>query len=83
MGKTHNVILSDSENRNYFSTVSNIESILGVHELTGHILLNLDKSEHWKILKMQREHPSWKKMTQPLKDLYKYLEENKPEYQKQ
>ena len=68
----------DSERRSYLSTESNVESVLGVHEFTGHGELGINSGQHWKILQMQRRHPSWGQTTQSLKELYKYLEYNKP-----
>lgn len=75
---TANVVLSDSERRNYLSTVSNIENVLGVHEFLGHGVLNYTANEHWKILNMQMKHPSWKKTTKELKELYEYLKKKRP-----
>lgn len=75
---TANVVLSDSERRNYLSTVSNIENVLGVHEFLGHGVLNNKADEHWKILNMQMKHPSWKKTTKELKELYEYLKKEQP-----
>lgn len=75
---TANVVLSDSERRYYLSTVSNIENVLGVHEFLGHGVLNYTANEHWKILNMQMKHPSWKKTTKELKELYEYLKKKRP-----
>lgn len=75
---TVNIVLSDPENRNYLSTISNIINVLGVHEYRGHGILKLGSDRHWQILKMQREHSSWDKTTQMLKELYLYLEVTKP-----
>lgn len=75
---TANVVLFDSERRNYLSTVSNIENVLGVHEFWGHGVLNYKADEHWKILNMQMNHPSWKKTTKELKELYEYLKKKRP-----
>ena len=73
----------DAERRAYLSTESNVENILGVHELKGHGLLGIGSSQHWKILQMQRRHPSWKQTTPALRELYEYLEKNIPsEYYK-
>lgn len=73
----------DAERRAYLSTESNVESILGVHEFKGHGLLGIGSSQHWKILQMQRRHPSWKQTTPALRELYEYLEKNIPsEYYK-
>ena len=73
----------DAERRAYLSTESNVENILGVHEFKGHGLLGIGSSQHWKILQMQRRHPSWKQTTPALRELYEYLEKNIPsEYYK-
>ena len=74
---TANVVWCDKERLNYLSTISNIVSVLGVHELTGHVLMHMKNEEHWKILKMQREYPTWDKTTESLKSLYLYLEKIK------
>ena len=71
---TANIILCEAERVNYYSTTSNIVSLLGIHELLGHGLMGMKEDEHWKILKMQRNDPTWDKMTTPLKGLYKWLE---------
>ena len=70
-----------SSNREYLSTVSNVVSVLGVHELTGHGIKNLSSDYHGKILKMQKEHPSWGKVSQGLKNLYENLS-RKEEYKR-
>ena len=73
----------DAERRAYLSTESNVENILGVHEFKGHGLLGIGSSQHWKILQMQRRHPSWKQTTPALRELYEYLEKKIPsEYYK-
>ena len=73
----------DAERRAYLSTESNVENILGVHEFKGHGLLGIGSSQHWKILQMQRRHPSWKQTTPALRELYEYLEKKNPsEYYK-
>lgn len=48
-----------------------------LNELTGHGLLGMSANEHWKILEMQRNHPSWNKVTKQLKELYFYLEKKR------
>ena len=68
----------DTGLRAYLSTESNVENILGVHEFKGHGLLGIGTSQHWKILQMQRRHPSWKRTTPPLRELYEYLEKKMP-----
>lgn len=62
------------DDRKYLSTVSNVVSILGVHEYKGHGLLKMKEADHWRILNMQRTHPSWKMASEQLKDLYLYFE---------
>ena len=68
----------DAGIRAYLSTESNVVNILGVHEFKGHGLLGIGTTQHWKILQMQRRHPSWKQTTPHLKELYEYLEKNMP-----
>ena len=65
------------DNREYLSTVSNVVSVLGVHEFTGHGLFGISGKQHWRILGNQREHSSWKKTSPKLKELYRNLETNK------
>ena len=63
--------------REYLSTVSNIKSVLGIHEYIGHGIKGIKKEGHWEILNMQRQDPSWKKTSKKLKELYKEFELNK------
>lgn len=74
---TANIIWGDSDNSDYFSTISNIVSVLGIHELTGHGLMKLNSDAHWKILKLQREYPTWNQTTPRLKKLYVDLEKER------
>ena len=74
---TANIIWGDSDNSDYFSTISNIVSVLGIHELTGHGLMKLNSDAHWKILKLQREYPTWNQTTPCLKKLYLDLEKKR------
>ena len=67
--------------RAYLSTVSNIISVLGVHELKAHGLMKIPEKEHWKVLKEQQKHPSWKTITPELRKLYDELVRTKKEYQ--
>ena len=67
-------------NRGYLSTVSNVISVLGVHEFECHGERKMNSEQHWKILQIQREHYSWNKVTPQLKDLYRYLETSKINY---
>ena len=71
---------TESSDREYLSTVSNVVSVLGVHELTGHGIKDISYKRHGRILQIQKNHPSWKKISPKLRDLYDYLSENKPEY---
>ena len=41
-------------------------------------MLNYKADEHWKIINMQMNHPSWKKTTKELKELYEYLKKEQP-----
>lgn len=74
---TANIVCGDSDNRDYFSTISNIVSVLGIHELTGHGLMKLNSDAHWKILELQREYPTWNQTTPCLKKLYLDLEKER------
>ena len=65
------------ENREFLSTVSNVISVLGIHEFYGHGLLSIKGNQHWRILQLQRKHSSWKSVSPLLKTLYRYLETNK------
>lgn len=67
-------------NRQYLSTVSNVVSVLGVHELMGHGILKYSENEHWKILSTQQNHWSWKSATKNLKELYNDLQRKRKEY---
>ena len=74
---TANIVCRDSDNSDYFSTISNIVSVLGIHELTGHGLMKLNSDAHWKILELQREYPTWNQTTPCLKKLYLDLEKKR------
>ena len=74
---TANIVCGDSDNSDYFSTISNIVSVLGIHELTGHGLMKLNSDAHWKILELQREYPTWNQTTPCLKKLYLDLEKER------
>ena len=66
-------ILPQKEDR-LFTTVSNIENMLGVHEYKGHLILGIPENKHWKILKIQKNDSSWEKTTKEFKKLYKELQ---------
>ena len=59
-----------SDERAYLSTVSNVVSVIGVHEFEGHQLRRLGEDQHWRILELQKNHKSWDKITPKLKNLY-------------
>ena len=66
-----------NDNRKFFSTVSNIQSILGIHEYKGHFY-NRHREEpltHQQIFEMQMGDPTWNKITDELKAniIYNYL----------
>ena len=50
-----------TESLDYYSTVSNVQNGLGVHEYIGHFVMNYRESQHDKIYKLQIQHKSWKK----------------------
>jgi hypothetical protein len=58
-----------ADNRYLFSSISNIENILGVHEFVGHGLNKWtdDNNTHYKNYDLQMNHSSWGKTT----DAYK------------
>ena len=59
----------------FLTTVSNVVSILGVHEFTGHGILGLSHLplSHRKIYNMQRKHSSYKMIT---KEYRKHIDKN-------
>jgi hypothetical protein len=61
------------ENLYMYSTVSNVENLLGAHEYLGHFKKNLNMSdnEHKKVYEFQMSHPSWKTSTPKYKN-YQY-----------
>ena len=65
------------DSREYLSTISNVISVLGIHEFTEHQKKGLGENLHWKILENQKKHSSWKKVTSKLKNLYRHFEKNK------
>ena len=77
---TATIFPKGDSDREYLSTVSNVISILGVHELTGHGIKGLKGNMHWKILDMQKRHSSWNNTTFKLRSLYEYLVNNNKEY---
>ncbi len=61
--------LFDSNSLNYYSTVSNVQNILGIHEYKGHYVKKMGDSskDHYKIYEMQMNDPTWAKITETLK----------------
>lgn len=51
------------EYREYYGTVSNIQNLLGDHELMGHKFMGwrVAAGEHHKVYEYQMQQPSWKK----------------------
>ena len=66
-----------NNNQTYLSTVSNVQSILGIHEYLGHLAMHLgdETHTHHKIYEMQINDPTWNKITEELKSniIYNYL----------
>ena len=58
------------DNRYLFSTVSNVQNMLGAHELLGHGINGWgDRTKtHYKVYEFQMAHPSWSKTTPEYKD---------------
>ncbi len=58
------------DNRYMFSTVSNIQNLLGVHEYKGHGVLGWGsaKGNHYDVYMLQMNHPTWNRTTQKFKD---------------
>ena len=54
--------------RDLFSTISNVQNVLGVHEYIGHFKKGLTNSDHKKIFQMQKTHGSWGKTTKYFKE---------------
>ena len=54
-----------SEERNLYSSVSNIENLLGVHEYFGHFKNKM--KNHKDVFNLQKTHPSWIKTTNDFK----------------
>ena len=65
------------DNINFLNTISNVISVLGVHEFIGHRVNDLRNEKHWLILDMQRKHSSWENISPELKELYYHFEKNK------
>ena len=70
------------EEKNYVSTESNIVNLLGIHEFTWHGVKGVGSSQHYRILKAQRQSPSWQTTSPQFKSLYDNLEKNNDEYKK-
>ena len=59
----------NGDNRFLFSTVSNIQNLLGIHEYKGHGVNrwgNANK-KHYDVYMLQMKHPTWKKTTKEFK----------------
>jgi hypothetical protein len=54
-----------------YSTISNVENLLGVHEYLGHYKYNINS--HKDIFMLQRKHPSWSKTTEHFKNYETHL----------
>ena len=54
-----------TDEKRLYSSVSNIQNLLGVHEYIGHFIKNMDNSpkSHLQIYKDMRRHSSWEKTT--------------------
>ena len=71
----------NGDNRFMFSTVSNVQNILGVHEYKGHGVLGWGsaKGNHYDVYKLQMEHPTWQRTT---KEFKKAIIDNSKQYKK-
>lgn len=68
------------EERDYFSTVSNVINLVGIHEFQEHGLNKKHNNHHHLILQEQRKDSSWAKTTAAFKEYYQWLEKNNNEY---
>ena len=59
----------NGDNRFMFSTVSNIQNLLGVHEYKGHGVLGWGsaKGNHYDVYMLQMKHPTWQRTTKKYK----------------
>ena len=66
---TASIVIGGTQDRRYlYSTVSNVQNLLGAHELLGHgIVGNQNRwwgpANHFKVYDFQKAHPSWSKTT--------------------
>ena len=63
---TANIVVGgEKDNRHLYSTVSNVQNMLGAHELLGHGIKGWgDRTKtHYKTYEFQMAHPSWKSTT--------------------
>lgn len=73
---TGNVVVGgEKDNRSLYSTVSNVQNMLGAHELLGHGMNNWgDRTlTHHKVYEFQMAHPTWKSTTPQYKILMNTL----------
>jgi hypothetical protein len=72
----------DADNRYLYSTVSNVQNLLGAHEYTGHGIKGWKDSDytHYKAYDFQMNHKSWNKTTGAFKNeirksakIYEYM----------
>ena len=64
------IFKDDAYKLDFFSTVSNIQNLLGAHEYIGHFKNGYSDNEHDKIVNIQMNHPSWEKTTENFKKHY-------------
>jgi hypothetical protein len=59
----------NGDNRFLFSTVSNIQNLLGIHEYKGHGIKRWGNANkrHYDVYLLQMNHPTWKKTTKEFK----------------
>jgi RHS repeat-associated protein len=68
---TGNIVVGGKkDNRFLYSTVSNVQNMLGAHELLGHGMNNWgDRSNnHYKVYEFQMAHPTWRNATPQYKN---------------
>lgn len=71
----------NGDNRFMFSTVSNIQNLLGVHEYKGHGVLGWGsvKGNHYDVYKLQMKHATWQRTTKKFKQA---IIDNSKQYKK-
>ena len=59
----------NEDNRFMFSTISNIQNLLGIHEYKGHGILGWGsaKGNHYDVYMLQMNHPTWNNTTKAFK----------------